>query len=70
MEKYAIHIDPELHKEVKERFATLNLKPYKGFINPDITPVVENGKVVDYKIVYNNDYLKQMLEYGKHYSFE
>ena len=70
VEKYAIHIDPELHKEVKERFATLNLKPYKGFINPDITPVVENGKVVDYKIVYNNDYLKQMLEYGKHYSFE
>ncbi|MBP5229748.1 MAG: dihydrofolate reductase [Bacteroidales bacterium] len=70
IETYAVDIDPTLHKEVLERYAALNLKPYKGFINPDIVPVVEKGKVVDYKVVYNNDYLKQMLEYGKKYSFE
>ena len=67
IETYAVNIDPELHKEVLERYAALNLKPYGGFINPDIEPVVENGKVVDYKLVYPDDYLKQQLEYGKRY---
>jgi Peptidase family M49. len=67
---YAINIDPSLHKEVKERYASLGLKPYKGFINPDIVPVMEEGKVVDYKIIYNDNYLQQMINYGKNYSFE
>ncbi len=70
IEKYAIDIDPTLHKEVLERYAELNLKPYKGFVNPDIVPVEKNGKIVDYKIVYVEDYLAQMMEYGKKYSFE
>ncbi len=67
IEKYAVHIDPELHREVRERYQALNLKPYGGFINPDIVPVVKGGKVVDYKIVYNDDYLGQMLSYDKLY---
>lgn len=65
--KYGIEIDPTLHKELKERYATLNLKPYGGFINPDITPVVKEGKVIDYKVDYPSDFLKQMLDYGKKY---
>ena len=65
--KYGIEIDPTLHKELKERYATLNLKPYGGFINPDITPVEKEGKVVDYKVEYPKDFLKQMLDYGKKY---
>ena len=68
IETYAVNIDPQLHKEVLERYKKLNLKPYKGFINPDIVPVEKNGKVTDYKVVYTNDYLKQMIEYGKEYS--
>jgi dipeptidyl-peptidase-3 len=68
VETYAVNIDPELHKEVLERYASLGLKPYGGFINPEIVPVEKNGKVVDYKIVYNDNYLEQMLEYGKKYS--
>lgn len=67
VEKYAVNIDPELHKEVLERYAALNLKPYGGFINPDIVPVEKNGKVVDYKIVYGDNFLEQQLEYGKKY---
>ena len=70
IETYAINIDPQLHKEVRERYASLQLKSYKGFVNPDIVPVEKGGKVVDYKVVYNNDFLKQMLEYGAKYSFE
>ena len=68
VEKYAIDIDPALHKEVLERYATLNLKPYGGYINPDIVPVKKGGKVVDYKIVYNEDFLQQHLEYGHKYA--
>ena len=53
---------------MKERYASLGLKPYGGFINPDIVPVEKGGKVVDYKVVYNDDYLAQMMEYGKKYA--
>lgn len=64
---YAVNIDPQLHKEVLERYAALNLKPYGGFVNPDIVPVEKDGKVVDYKIVYVDNYLQQQLDYGKKY---
>ena len=68
VEKYAVNIDPALHREVLDRYASLGLKPYGGFINPDIVPVEKNGKVVDYKLVYNDNYLEQMLQYGQKYS--
>ena len=68
VETYAVNIDPELHREVLDRYASLGLKPYGGFINPDIVPVEKGGKVVDYKIVYNDNFLDQMLQYGQKYS--
>lgn len=67
IETYAVDIDPALHKEVRDRYAALNLKPYGGFINPEIVPVVEDGKVVDYQLVYTDDYLGQQLYYGDRY---
>ena len=67
VETYSVNIDPQLHKEVLERYAALNLKPYGGFVNPDIVPVEKDGKVVDYKIVYVDNYLQQQLDYGKKY---
>lgn len=71
VEKYAVNIDPALHKEVKERYASLNLKPYKGFINPTISPVYDKkGEIVDFEIIYNDNFLEQHLEYGKKYSYE
>lgn len=66
--RYAINIDPELHREVLARYASLDLKPYRGFVNPDIVPVVKGGEVVDYKIVYCDDFLEQQLQYGRDYS--
>ena len=68
VEKYAVDIDPALHAEVLERYSALGLKPYGGFINPEIVPVKKMGRVVDYKIVYSDSYLGQMLQYGKKYS--
>ena len=67
METYAVNIDPALHREVKERYDALGLKPYGGFVNPTIVPVVKGGKVVDYVLEYTDDYLGQMLEYGRKY---
>ena len=68
VEQYAVNIDPELHKEVRERYAALNLKPYGGFVNPTIVPVKKGGKVVDYRIDYTQGYMEQMLEYGHKYA--
>ena len=68
VETYAVNIDPKLHKEVLERYAKLNLKPYGGFVNPDIVPVVKDGKVVDYTLEYTDSFLAQQLKYGRDYS--
>ena len=68
VETYAVNIDYDLHKEVLERYASLGLKPYGGFVNPDIVPVMKGGKIVDYKIEYAGSYLDQMLQYGRKYS--
>ena len=51
-----------------EKYAKLQLKPYGGFVNPDIVPVTKNGKVVDYKLEYVESFLEQQLKYGKEYS--
>ena len=67
IETYAVHIEPELHKEVLERYKALGLKPYGGFVNPEIVPVMKDGAAVDYEVVYTDDYLGQMLQYGKKY---
>ena len=68
VETYAVNIDPELHKEVKERYAALNLRPYGGFLNPEIVPVVKDGEVVDYEIRYAENFIDQMMEYGQKYT--
>lgn len=64
---YAVGIDQKLHREVLERYAALNLKPYGGFINPEIVPVEKGGVITDYEIRYTDDYLGQMLDYGRRY---
>jgi dipeptidyl-peptidase-3 len=69
IEDYGVRIDPELHKEVLDRYAKLNLAPYAGFVNPVYTPVVENGKIVDVRIDLTEGYAEQMLRYGRDYAF-
>lgn len=69
VETYGVQVDQKLHKEVLERYSKLKLAPYGGFINPAYTPVIKNGKIVDVKVEYPNDYVKQMLRYGRDYSF-
>lgn len=69
VETYGVQVDKELHKEVKERYAKLDIAPYKGFINPVLKPVYEGGKIVDVQIEYPDDFTEQMLYYDENYSF-
>jgi dipeptidyl-peptidase III len=69
IENYGVKVDQQLHKEVLARYAKLNMAPYSGFIQPKLTPVMQNGQVVDVKISYPSNFVQQMLEYGKNYSF-
>lgn len=69
IENYGVKVDQELHKEVLARYAKLNIAPYSGFIQPKLSPVVENGRIIDVKISYPRDFVQQMMEYGKNYSF-
>jgi len=68
VEDYAVTIDPELHKEVLERYKRLNLAPYKGFINPWLLPVTnKNGEIIDIQVNYSESYAHQMLRYSSEY---
>lgn len=70
VETYAINIDPALHSEVLERYAALDIAPYKGFINPWMKPVYdENGNMVDIEVDYTESYEHQMLRYSSEYGF-
>jgi len=69
VENYGVLVDKDLHKEVLERYAKLDLAPYSGFINPVLKPVMDGNKITDVKIEYPVDFTKQMLEYAKNYSF-
>ncbi len=69
IENYGVKVDPDLHKEVLQRYSKLNVAPYKGFIQPKLTAVYVNGKVVDVKVSYPKTFAEQMLDYGKNYSF-
>ncbi|HZX61667.1 MAG TPA: dihydrofolate reductase, partial [Bacteroidales bacterium] len=69
VEAYAVKVDPELHKEVLDRYAKLNIAPYSGFINPVYTPVLANGAIKDIKISYTDNFTTQMLRYSKNFSF-
>ena len=68
VEKYAVNIDPALHREILARYKKLNLAPYKGFINPKMTLVFdEEGNPIDVNLDYEESYTDQMLRYSEEY---
>ena len=69
VERYAVKVDAQLHQEVLERYKRLNLAPYKGFINPQMMPVMdENGEICDIQLNYSESYAHQMLRYSSEYA--
>lgn len=68
VEKYAVNIDPELHREILARYKKLNLAPYKGFINPKMTLEMDKeGEITDVVLDYEESYVDQMLRYSDEY---
>lgn len=68
VETYAVKVDPKLHKEVLDRYAKLDIAPYKGFINPVYEAVRDNdGNITDVKITFTEEYLPQMFRYSEDY---
>ena len=69
VERYAVKLDPVLHKEILERYRALHLSPYKGFINPVYTPVRDSqGRITDVTVSYGEAYDAQMLRYSRDYA--
>lgn len=70
VEKYAINVDSELHIEILERYAALDIAPYKGFINPWMKPVYDDdGNITDIVLDYTESYEHQMMRYSSEYGF-
>ena len=69
VEDYAVKVDPKLHQEILDRYAHLDIAPYKGFVNPVYTVINnEKGEPLDVKVTYEEDYLPQMFRYSQRYS--
>lgn len=69
VEDYAVRVDPELHQEMLARYKPLNIPPYKGFVNPVYTPVLDKkGNITDVTIDYSEGYMEQHLRYSYDYS--
>jgi dipeptidyl-peptidase III len=70
IECFGVKVDPVLHHEILTRYEKLNLAPYTGFVNPNLIPVYNHeGEIIDVKVEFTDDYLEQMLKYGREYSF-
>lgn len=70
VETYGVKVDQALHQEVLDRVKPFNIPPYAGFINPELVPETDaNGEIIDVKVTYPDNFVDQMLEYGKKYSF-
>ena len=69
VENFGVKVDQDLLTEVHKRYETLNIAPYSGFIQPKLVPVMNGDSITDVKVEYNNDFLPQMLEFGKEFSF-
>ena len=69
VETYGVKVDPKLHAEVLKRYNTLDIAPYKGFVNPSYKPVLDaKGNIVDITVQYGENYVDQMLRYSRDYS--
>ncbi|MGH2553065.1 MAG: dipeptidyl-peptidase 3 family protein [Chitinophagaceae bacterium] len=69
VETYGVKVDAALHNEILQRYKKLNLKPYRGFIQPQLVPVMDGDKITAVKVEYPKSFFQQMIDYGNKYSF-
>ena len=68
VETYGKKVDQKLHNEILERYKTLDVKPYTGFLNPNIIPIFNENEIIDIKLDHSQDFIEQQLYYGEYYS--
>lgn len=69
VENYGVKVDYALHKEVLERWKSLDVPTFSGFLNPVFNLVEEHGKWKDIKVNESPSFSSQMLHYSANYSF-
>ncbi len=69
VETYGVKVDTALHREVLDRAAQFKVAPYSGFIQPELTPVMDGDSIIDVEVIYPKDFTEQMLKYADKYSF-
>jgi dipeptidyl-peptidase-3 len=69
VERYGVQVDPQLHTEVRARYAALDVPAYSGFIGPRLVPVHRGDELVDVRLEHSDDFAAQMLEYAERYAF-
>jgi len=69
VENYGVKVDAELHREVLGRYARLNVKPYRGFVQPKLIPIKNGDRIIDVKVEYPRSFYQQMMEFGSQYGF-
>jgi dipeptidyl-peptidase-3 len=69
IEKYGVKVDRKLHQEALQRWKSLGIPKFSGFINPVLQPIKKNGKILDISMHYPENFSDQMLFYAKNYSF-
>ncbi len=69
VENYGVKVDAELHREVLGRYAKLNVKPYRGFVQPKLIPIKNGDRIIDVKVEYPRSFYQQMMEFGSQYGF-
>ncbi|MCB0736807.1 MAG: dihydrofolate reductase [Bacteroidetes bacterium] len=70
VEDYGVQVDANMHQQVLNRVASLNIPPYGAFINPRLELETNDaGEITDVTITYPEDFTEQMMRYGKNYSF-
>ncbi len=69
VENYGVKVDPNIHQEILDRYKKLNVKPYRGFIQPKLVPVTKGNDITDVKVEYPTNFFTQMMDYGKNYGF-
>ncbi len=70
VETYGVKVDQALHAQVLKRAEQIKTAPYAGFIQPEMTAVMDaNGNITDVTVSYPTDFIGQMLRYAEKHSF-
>lgn len=69
VEIYGVKVDIALHQEILQRYSKLGIKPYRGFIQPKLAPVMKGKEIIDVEVTYPSSFFTQMMDYGKNYSY-